>query len=55
MPRRLRLESPSEPRDIPMVMGAIMFLCVVFSLVNLCVDLLYAFVDPQIKAQYKGK
>ena len=51
---RLIVES-IKSRDIPMVMGAIMFLCVVFSLVNLCVDLLYAFVDPQIKAQYKGK
>ena len=51
---RLIVES-IKSRDIPIVMGAIMFLCVVFSLVNLCVDLLYAFVDPQIKAQYKGK
>lgn len=51
---RLIVES-IKSRDIPMVMGAILFLCVVFSIVNLCVDLMYAFVDPQIKAQYKGK
>ncbi|MEA5059179.1 MAG: ABC transporter permease [Candidatus Pelethousia sp.] len=44
-----------KSRDIPVVMGSVIFLSVVFSLVNLLVDLLYAFVDPQIKSQYKGK
>ena len=44
-----------KARDIPVVMGSVIFLSIVFSLVNLMVDLLYAFVDPQIKAQYKGK
>lgn len=44
-----------KSRDIPVVMGSVIFLSVVFSLVNLLVDLLYAFVDPQIKAQYKGR
>ena len=27
----------------------------VFSIVNLLVDILYAFIDPRIKAQYKGR
>lgn len=51
---RLMVES-IKSRDIPMVMGSVVFLSVVFSLVNLLVDLLYAFVDPQIKSEYKGK
>ena len=51
---RLIVES-IKSRDIPVVMGSVVFLSVVFSLVNLLVDLLYAFVDPQIKSQYKGK
>ncbi len=44
-----------KSRDIPVVMGSVIFLSIVFSLVNLFVDLLYGFVDPQIKAQYKSK
>lgn len=44
-----------KSRDIPMVMGSVIFLSVIFSFVNLLIDLLYAFVDPQIKSQYKGK
>ena len=37
-----------------MVQGGVLILAVVFSFVNLGVDLLYAFVDPRIKSQYKG-
>lgn len=51
---RLMVES-IKSRDIPIVMGSVVFLSVVFSLVNLLVDILYAYVDPQIKSQYKGK
>lgn len=50
---RLMVES-IKSRDIPMVMGSVIFLSVVFSLVNLMVDILYAFADPQIKSEYKG-
>ena len=50
---RLMVES-IKSRDIPMVMGAVIFMCVVFSLVNLTIDILYGFIDPQIKSQYKG-
>ena len=39
-------------KDIPMVMGATIILAGVFSLVMLMVDLLYAFIDPRIKAVY---
>lgn len=41
--------------DMPVVMGGVLFLAVAFSLVNLLVDVIYAFVDPRIKAEYKRK
>ena len=33
--------------------GGVLIIALAFSIVNLLVDLLYAFVDPRIKAQYK--
>lgn len=36
-----------------MVLGATVFLAMMFSIVNLIVDIIYAFVDPRIKSQYK--
>ncbi len=42
-----------KQKDFPMVQGAVVFIAVVFSLVNLAVDVLYAFVDPRIKSQYR--
>ena len=42
-------------KDIPMVMGATIFLAFIFTMVMLLVDLLYAFVDPRIKAKYQSK
>ena len=50
---RLMVDS-IQGRDIPMVMGCIILVCATFSLVNLIVDLLYGFVDPRIKSQYKS-
>lgn len=41
--------------DTPVVMGGVIVLAASFSLVNLLVDVIYAFVDPRIKAQYKGR
>ncbi|NLY72627.1 MAG: ABC transporter permease [Tissierellia bacterium] len=41
-----------QGRDIPVVLGCILVFTIVFSIVNLLVDLLYAYVDPRIKAQY---
>ncbi|MGH2559084.1 MAG: ABC transporter permease [Thermomicrobiales bacterium] len=35
-------------RDFPLVQGAVLILALLFSLVNLVVDLLYAWIDPQI-------
>lgn len=51
---RLMLDS-IKARDIPVVLGSVMFICLVFSIVNLVVDILYAFVDPRIKSQYQQK
>ena len=42
-------------RDYPVVQAGAIFLAIAFSLVMLCMDLLYAFVDPRIKAQYQGQ
>lgn len=39
-------------RDTPMVMGIVLLIAVMFSVVNLCIDILYAFLDPRIRAQY---
>ncbi len=51
---RLVFESISK-RDIPMVTGSIILCCVLMSAINLGVDLIYAFFDPRIKAQYAKK
>ena len=40
-------------KDTPTVLAAVIFLATTFSVVNLLVDILYAYVDPRIKSQYK--
>jgi peptide/nickel transport system permease protein len=40
-------------QDTPLVLGGLITFAVFFSLVNLVVDILYAFIDPRIKSQYK--
>ena len=42
-----------KTQDIPSVLGCVVTLSIMFTIVNLLVDILYAFVDPRIKAQYK--
>lgn len=49
---RLMVES-IKMRDFPVVQGGVLFVAISFSLVNLMVDMLYAYVDPRIKSQYK--
>lgn len=49
---RLMVDS-IKARDYPMVQGGVLFVAIAFSVVNLLVDLLYAYIDPRIKAQYK--
>ena len=41
-------------KNYPMVQGGVLMIALAFSVVNLCVDILYAFVDPRIKSQYKN-
>lgn len=40
--------------DIPVVLAGVVYIALAVSLVNLFVDLLYAFLDPRIKAKIKG-
>ncbi|NLO83918.1 MAG: ABC transporter permease [Clostridiales bacterium] len=42
-------------RDYPIVMGGVLILGLLFSLIMLLVDIVYAFIDPRIKAQYEGQ
>ena len=49
---RLMVDSIAA-RDFPVVQAGVLFVALMFSVVNLAVDILYAFVDPRIKSQYK--
>ncbi len=46
------LVSAIRMKDMPIVMGAVIFLAIAFSIINLLVDLIYAVIDPRVKAQY---
>ncbi len=39
-------------KDTPVVIGCIMFIAFLSSLINLATDILYAYIDPRIRAQY---
>ncbi len=41
--------------DLPVVMGGTITLATMFAMVNLIVDLLYAFFDPRVKARYQRR
>lgn len=41
-------------KDVPIVMGIVILLAVCASILNLIVDVSYAYIDPRIKAQYKS-
>lgn len=49
---RFVIESIKE-KDVPSVLGTVVVLSILFSCVNLAVDILYAFIDPRIKMQYR--
>lgn len=49
---RLMVDS-IRSRDYPIVQGGVLFIAVTYSIINLLVDILYAYIDPRIKAQYK--
>lgn len=42
-------------RDTPAVLGCVVMISIMFSIMNLLTDILYAFVDPRIKSQYMSK
>ena len=44
-----------KQRNGPVVQGSVLFTAGVFSFINLAVDILYSFVDPRIRSQYKSK
>ena len=39
-------------KDIPQVMACVLLMAALFCLIMLLVDLLYAFLDPRIRARY---
>ena len=49
---RLMVEAVKS-RDYPIVLGGVLFIAFGFSLVNLLIDILYGFVDPKIRSQFK--
>jgi len=51
---RLIMDSISK-RDIPMVTGSLILTTMLVAFLLLVVDIIYAFVDPRIKAQYQRK
>lgn len=51
---RLLVESINS-RDTPCVLGALVLMAICVAVTNLIVDMIYAYIDPRIKAQYSGK
>lgn len=39
-------------RDFPIVMGTVIIVSVIVALINLIIDIIYAFIDPRVKAGY---
>lgn len=39
-------------KNAPLVQGGILFVAIAMSLINLMIDIIYAFVDPRIRSQY---
>ena len=44
-----------KARDYPTIQGAVVVIAVMFSLLNLVVDIIYNFVDPRLKSIYQTK
>lgn len=36
-------------KDNPLVLGSVVYIAIVFSLVNLAVDIIYALIDPRLR------
>ena len=44
-----------KARNFPAIQGSVLFLAVVFTVCNLVVDVIYAYVDPRIRSMYTKK
>ena len=44
-----------KQRDYPIVQGGVLLIALTFGLINLIIDIIYAFIDPRIKSQYSAK
>lgn len=42
-----------KTRDYPMVLGSVMFIALSYNIISIFVDILYGFIDPKIKSEYK--
>ena len=49
---RLMVDSV-KTRDYPIILGAIMLIAIVYSVISIAVDILYGFINPRIKSDYK--
>ena len=43
-----------KSKDSPAILGSVIVISVMLSIVNLLVDILYAYIDPRIRSQYKS-
>ena len=43
-----------ENRDYALVQGAVLFIALIFVVVNLCVDMAYLYVNPKVSYEGKG-
>ena len=48
------LLSAINARDFPTIQGTVLVLSIFVCVINLVVDIAYAFVDPRIKSQYEN-
>lgn len=44
-----------KQKDVPLVVGGVFFLTIIFQIITLVIDLLYAAVDPRVRASFAGK
>lgn len=49
---RLMVTSIST-RDYPIILGGVLLIALTYSVINLFVDILYGFIDPRVRSQYK--
>ena len=47
---RLMVDSV-KTRDYPVILGGVMFIALVYSIISIIVDILYGFLNPQIKME----